>query len=343
MGILTKDTRIGVFMGGASEEREVSLKSGEAVCNALTELGYRVLPVVLSQDSLAELNGEKLDVAFIAMHGRFGEDGQITRLLRRRGICCTGSSSAASAIAMDKVKTKKILKRHGIPTPPYIVLCGDFTTIEADWLVRADIGYPCVVKPVDGGSSIGVSIAADREGLHRALQMISGNVPHVLIERYIPGRELTCGILAGRALSVIEIKPRTRFFDFDAKYKNSGTEYILQPKLPKSVIDKMRKLSVAVHNALGAGAMSRIDLILSEDNVPYVLEANLIPGLTQRSLLPKSARNLGITFPRLCEMILELALEESSSYNYRGGWSDQEAESRCAVGQGRPKEKARAS
>jgi D-alanine-D-alanine ligase len=330
-------------MGGTSEEREISLKSGEAVCSALTKLGYSVLPLVLNQDSLAELNGEKLDVGFIAMHGRFGEDGQLTRLLHRRGVCCTGSTPAACATAMDKVKTKKILKKHGIPTPPYIVLCGDFTTIEADWLVRADIGYPCVVKPVDSGSSFGVSIVADRKGLHRALKKNTSSTPHILIERYIQGREMTCSILAGRALPLIEIKPKTRFFDYDAKYKNNGTEYILKPKLLKSVKEKIRKLCVAVHNALGAGALSRVDFILSEDNVPYVLEINLIPGLTQRSLLPKSARALGITFPRLCEMILELALEEASLYNCRGGWSDQETEGKRAIGQGRVKEKAWAS
>jgi D-alanine-D-alanine ligase len=343
MAVLTKEARVGVFMGGTSEEREVSLKSGEAVCSALTGAGYRVLPVVLNQDSLAELNGEKIDIAFIAMHGRFGEDGQLTRLLRRRGICCTGSNPDCCATAMDKVRTKRVLQKHGIPTPPYIVLCGDFSTTEADWLVRADIGYPCVVKPVDSGSSFGVSIAADRAGLHRALKENFGTAPHVLIERHIPGRELTCGILAGRALPLIEIKPKARFFDFDAKYRNKGTEYILKPRLAKSVSEKIRKLSMAVHNALGAGAMSRVDLILSEDNVPYVLEINLIPGLTQRSLLPKAARGLGITFPRLCEMVLELALEDNASYNYGGGWSGQEAEAKCAVGQGRVREKARAS
>jgi D-alanine-D-alanine ligase len=341
--VLTKDTKIGVFMGGTSEEREVSLKSGKAVCAALTELGYNVLSVVLSQDNLAELNGEKLDVAFIAMHGRFGEDGQLTRLLNRRGICCTGSSPIACATAMDKVKTKKILQKHGIPTPPYIVLCGDFTSIEADWLVRADIGYPCVVKPVDSGSSYGVSIAADRNGLRKALQKNSSSNPHVLIERCISGREMTCSVLAGRALPLIEIRSKTRFFDFDAKYRNNGTEYILKPRLAKSVRERILKLCVAVHNALGAGAMSRVDFILSEDNVPYVLEANLIPGLTQRSLLPKAARALGITFPRLCEMILELALEEGSLYNYRGGWSGHEEQGKRTVGQGRRREKAWAS
>ena len=314
--MLTRDTRVAVFMGGTSQERDVSLESGGAVCEALGGIGYDVLPIVLGQDSLAEFNGEKVDVAFIAMHGHFGEDGQLTRLLRKRGIPCTGSGPGACELAMDKVRTKKVLSKHGIPTPPYIVLCGDFTPIEADWLVRVDIGYPCVVKPIDSGSSFGVSIVADRAGLREALRHNFSTTPHVLIERYIPGRELTCSIIAGRALPLVEVRTRRKFYDFSAKYENCGTEYILRPRLASAVNEKIRKLSVAVHNAVGAGAMSRVDLILSEDNIPYVLEINLIPGLTSRSLLPKAARALGISFPRLCEMILELALEGKPSYNY---------------------------
>lgn len=336
---MTKDTRIAVFMGGTSAEREVSLDTGAAVCSGLTELGYRVLPVVLNHDSLAELDGEKIDVAFIAMHGRFGEDGQLARLLRKRGIPCSGSSPVASEIAMDKVKTKRILLKHGIPTPPCIVLCGAFTAAEADWLVRADIGYPCVVKPTDGGSSFGVSIVADRAGLRRALRDNFGSTPHVLIERYITGREMTCGIIAGRALPLIEVRPRRKFYDFRAKYENCGTEYVLKPVLTRSVYEKVRKLSVAVHNAIGAGGVSRVDLVLSEDNVPYVLEINVIPGLTSRSLVPKAARAAGISFPRLCEMILELALEKNPSYNYCGERSGEEGEKESPVAQREVREK----
>jgi len=317
--MLSKDMTVGVFMGGTSDEREISLQTGKAVCKALDELGYGVYPVVLNQDSLAELNGRKIDIGFIAMHGKFGEDGQLTRLLKKRRIPYTGSSSVACELAMDKVKTKKILNRHGIPTPPYIVLCGDFTPIEADWLVRVDIGYPCVIKPVAGGSSFGISIVHDREELRKALKETSEESPHVLIERYIPGREITCGILAGRALPLIEVKPKHKFYDYSAKYDNCGTEYILKPKMSKTVYDRIRKVAVAVHNALRAGALGRVDMILSEDNIPYVLEENLVPGMTSKSLLPKAARSLGISFQRLCEMILELALERKPSYNYTGG------------------------
>jgi D-alanine-D-alanine ligase len=339
--VLRKDMTVGVFMGGTSREREVSLESGTAVCQALSGLGYRVVPVVLNQDSLAELNGQQLDVAFIAMHGRFGEDGSLTRLLKKRGIPCTGSSALSCEIAMDKVKTKKILMKHGIPTPPFIVLCGDFTTTEADWLVRADIGYPCVVKPIDDGSSFGVSIAEDRAGLHRALKDNFGTTPHVLIERFIQGREITCSILAGRALPPIEVRPKRRFYDFRAKYESCGTEYILKPKMSNQTYEKVRRLAVAVHNAIGATALSRVDMILSEDNVPYVLEINMIPGLTSRSLLPKAARALDISFPRLCEMILELALERIPSYNYPGETSGcKESEEELRTGHRRVAEPA---
>lgn len=318
--MLTKNTRVAVFMGGTSQEREVSLESGTAVCEALTGLGYNVLPVILDQDNLTQLNGKRIDVAFIAMHGRFGEDGQLTRLLGKRGIPCTGSTPVAGALAMDKVKTKKVLCSRGILTPPYIVLCGDFSAIEADWLIRADIGYPCVIKPTDSGSSLGVSIVRNRGELREALMKDFQSKTHVLIERYIPGREFTCSVIAGRALPLIEVRTRRSFFDYHAKYKN-GTEFVLKPVVPSSIYEKMRKLGIAVHNAVGASGMSRVDMILSEDNIPFVLEINLIPGLTAKSLLPKAAQALGISFGRLCEMILELALEKTSVYNCRGGRS----------------------
>lgn len=317
MSMLNKNSRVAVFMGGTSGEREVSLASGGAVCDALRGLGYNVLPVILNRDSLAELNGEKVDVAFIAMHGRFGEDGQLIRLLNKRGIPCTGSTPAACALAMDKVRTKNVLARHGMRTPPYIVLCGDFSSTEADWLIRADIGYPCVLKPTNSGSSIGVSIVRNRKELLGALVKDFASDSHVLIERYIPGREFTCSVIAGRALPLIEVRARRNFYDYHAKYKN-GTEYILEHGLSRPLYEKMRKLSVAVHNAVGASGMSRVDMILSEDNVPFVLEINLIPGLTARSLLPKAALEVGIHFGRLCEMLLELALEKPASYNYLG-------------------------
>ncbi len=326
MARLTKEARIAVFMGGTSRERGISLQTGKAVVRALRTRGYNVTPIVLDHDNLSQLNSHKIDIAFLAMHGRFGEDGQLTRLLRERGIPCTGSTPEASALAMDKVRTKKVLQRHGIPTPPYIVLCGDFTTAEADWLARADIGYPCVLKPVADGSSFGISIVRDRDGLDKALATCLKSGPHALIERYIPGRELTCGILAGRALPLIEIKPKHKFYDFDAKYYDCGTEYILKPKLTRATYEKVSKLAVAVHNSLGAGALSRVDLILSEDKIPYVLEANLIPGMTSKSLVPKAARALGISFGRLCEMILDLALEADTAYNYFGEASGRQEE-----------------
>lgn len=310
--------KIGVFMGGTSDEREISLLSGNAVLSALRELGYDAVPIVLNSDSLAALNGTHIDIAFIAMHGRFGEDGGLAELLERRGIPYTGSAPEGGRTAMNKVMTKWRFEERGIPTPPYLVLQGGFTPVEADWLIGEEFGYPCVTKPVASGSSIGVTIVENPSQLEDALKIAQGADFEVLAEKYIAGREFTCAVLADRPLPLIELKPRSRFFDFKAKYEDKETEYIVNPDLSERKKRELQSLALAAHRAVGAKDFSRTDMILDKLGQPWVLEVNTIPGLTGKSLLPKSARAVGIEFPRLCEMILELALDKAREKNVVG-------------------------
>jgi D-alanine-D-alanine ligase len=311
MRALTKKKKIGVFMGGTSEEKEISLLSGEAVIAALKELGYNAVPVVLNDDSLAALDRSHIDVAFIAMHGKFGEDGELASLLEEKGIPYTGSKPLSSRVAMNKVMAKWRFEEEGIPTPAYLALEGNFTSTEADWLIRQEFGYPCVVKPVASGSSIGVTILENAGQLPDALTKASGTEHEVLVEKYIAGREITCGILADRPLPLIELKPRSRFFDFHAKYEDPGTEHIVNPDLSEAIKMELQSLALAAHNAVGAKDFSRVDMILDNSNQPWVLEVNTIPGLTNKSLFPKAAKALGIDFPHLCEMLTEMAFKSS--------------------------------
>jgi D-alanine-D-alanine ligase len=296
-------------MGGTSEEKEISLLSGKAVTAALKELGYNAIPVVLNDDSLAALDSTYIDVAFIAMHGKFGEDGELASLLEEKGIPYTGSKPTSSRVAMNKVMAKWRFEEMGIPTPAYFVLQGNITPMEADWLIRQEVGYPCIVKPVASGSSIGVTIVGDCSQLADALKSAMGAESEVLVERYIAGREFTCGILADRPLPLIELKPKSKFFDFHAKYEDAGTKHIVNPDLPEAAKTTLQSLALAAHNAVGAKDFSRVDMILDDRGEPWVLEINTVPGLTNKSLFPKAARALGINFPHLCEMLTEMAFK----------------------------------
>ena len=307
MGTLTKEKKIGIFMGGTSEEKEISLLSGKAVTAALKELGYDTIPVVLNDDSLAALDGTHIDVAFIAMHGKFGEDGGLASLLEKKGIPYTGSNPQSSKMALNKGMAKQWFEERGILTPAYLILQGNFTPAEADWLIRQEFGYPCIVKPVASGSSIGVTVVENSSQLEDALKSAMRPEFEVLVERYIPGREITCGILADRPLPLIELKPKSKFFDFHAKYEDAGTEHIVNPDLPEAKKIELQLLALAAHRAVGAKDFSRVDMILDNLGQVWVLEVNTIPGLTNKSLFPKAAKALGIDFPHLCEMLTDMA------------------------------------
>lgn len=303
----SKPERVAVLMGGISSEREISILSGQAVVGALEEVGYAVTPVMVNDESLDGLDGLDVDVAFIALHGRFGEDGGVQELLESRGVPYTGSGVRASRKAMDKVESKWAFVLSGIPTPEFITLLQDQPAEELEGLLVGKLPLPLVVKPSRSGSSVGVTIVHEISELSAALETAFRHDSKVVVERYIRGRELTVGILGDEALPVIEIRPAREFYDLTAKYKDRATRYITAPDIPDAVCTKAQRLALEAHSVLGCSGFSRVDMILGEGMEIFVLEVNTIPGFTGSSLLPKAAGAAGISFSQLCMEIVSLA------------------------------------
>ncbi len=307
--------RVGVLMGGPSTEREISLKSGMAVYEALKDLGLNVTAIDIQSDNveqnIALLKSQHLDCVFLALHGRFGEDGQIQEILERLRLPYSGSGVLASRLAMDKIASRRIFEEKGLAVPPYEVV--EKSSYLAGWSLGQRFSPPLVVKPATNGSSIGLSIIDKIEELGQALEKAFTFDERTLVEQYIPGREMTVGILDDRALPVIEIVPKHRFFDYDAKYQSGITEYVVPAELEPQVGLKIQEAGLAAHRLLGCFGCCRVDIILNNDNIPFVLEVNTIPGFTATSLLPKAARNSGIGFGELCIKLLELAYEKTAA------------------------------
>lgn len=302
--------RIGVLMGGYSSEREISLKSGKAVTEALMRQGCEVVSVDITvRDSMkiaALLRSYNLDIAFIALHGRLGEDGIIQSILEEIDVPYTGSGVEASRRALDKVVAQDLFQKFGIQVPAHISLCRQDMAQQAG-IIQGIHFFPVVVKPAREGSSIGISLVRAPEGLAEALRKAREYDDKVLIEQYIPGRELTVGILGGQALAAIEIRSKAEFFDFAAKYSSGTTEYIVPARIPEEISGKIRATALQAHRALGCVDLSRVDFILAADGAYYVLEVNTIPGFTSTSLLPKAARVMGMDFDQLCLKLTVLA------------------------------------
>jgi len=294
-------------MGGVSSEREVSLHSGQGVADALREAGFDVFPAVLDSADLRVIEGRHVDVAFIALHGQFGEDGRIQRLLEEVGIPYTGSGPEASANAMDKIVTKRMFAEAGVPNAAYVVLEGPSDAAAAD-RVFSKLGPKVVVKPSSQGSSIGVSIV-ERGCFDVAVREALAYDGRVIIEPFIKGRELTLGIVGGRALPIIELKPHRQFFDYTAKYQYGETTYVIDPELPEGVAQAATRAGLDAFACLGCRDLARVDMMLSEDNEVFVLEVNTIPGFTETSLVPMAAKATGVDFPALCRELVEMALE----------------------------------
>jgi len=305
--------KVGVLMGGPSSEREISLKSGKAVLSALKESGVEAVGVDILSDNKEEnirlLNSFNLDCAFIALHGRFGEDGSIQEILEEVDLPYTGSGIAASRLAMDKIGALKVFKAGGLYVPDSQFL--ERAVYGKDRKFKNQLGFPVVVKPANHGSSIGLSIVEFEEGIAAALELAFQFDQRVVIEQYIPGRELTVGVLDEKPLPVIEIVPKHKFFDFEAKYQAGLTDYIVPAPLNPELAGMVAQAALEAHKLLGCFGCSRTDIILSRDNLPYVLETNTIPGMTSTSLLPKAAGILGIDFNQLCLKLLELAYEKA--------------------------------
>jgi D-alanine-D-alanine ligase len=299
-----KTKRIGVLMGGLSAEREVSLKSGTAVYQALLSQGYDAVAVDVGRDLAAVLAAEKIEAAFIALHGRYGEDGCVQGLLELLQIPYTGSGVLASALAMHKLYSKQTFTSAGILTAPFHHFRrGDQVSLDI-----LSFGLPLVVKPVQEGSSVGVSIVRQASQLEAAVELAFRYDNELLVEQYIKGQEVQVGILDDRPVGAIEIVPKNEFYDFEAKYTDGMAEHIFPARLEAALYGKALKIGLASHRALGCSGYSRVDLLVTEAGDCYVLEVNTLPGMTALSLLPEiAAKGAGLPFETLAERIIETA------------------------------------
>jgi len=299
--------RVGVLMGGTSGEREVSLRSGSAVTEALERLGHDVVPIVLGDetDPFSAIGAADIDVAFLSLHGRLGEDGCVQGLLELLGIPYTGSSVLASALAMDKLKAKEMFRLHNVPTPPYYVLAAEQAADLEE--VHGSFGYPVIVKPRREGSSLGVTRVNSPSELRSAVFDALAYDSSLLVERFVAGKEIAVGILDGRVLGAIEIAPLGGIYDYEAKYTPGLTEYFMPARLPPTRYRGILHLAERAASALETQGAVRVDLLVTEGQNEYVLEVNTLPGMTPTSLLPKIAAAAGFDFDSLCGAILERA------------------------------------
>lgn len=296
-----KDKKIAVLMGGLSAERDVSLKSGLAVHQALLGLGYDSTAIDVRHEVAAMLRDERIEVAFIALHGRYGEDGCIQGLLELLQIPYTGSGVLASALAMHKLYSKQAFAAAGLTITPYAaVRKGESCNAAA-----LPFGLPVVVKPVQEGSSVGVSIVRQADQLQTALDEAFQYDELVLVEQYVKGREVQVGILDNQPIGAIEIVPKKEFYDFEAKYSDGMAEHFFPARLDAALYEKVQQLGLQAHQALGCDGYCRVDFLVTEAGDCYLLEVNTLPGMTALSLLPEIAqKGAGLSFPQLVERIL---------------------------------------
>lgn len=304
------DCRVALLTGGKSGEREVSLASGKGAREALEGAGFTVTSLdPAEKEDLKRLIDGPFDVAFLCLHGKWGEDGTVQGFLETIGLPYIGSGVWSSALAMDKVKSKLYYERDGIPTPPSVSLeAGD--SYDVDEIV-AKLGEHCVVKPGTEGSALGVFIVEGAEAVAEAIEKAFAIDSEILIERYIKGKELTVAVIGNdevEALPIIEIVPKSEFYDYESKYAPGGSQHLCPAPLSEETTRMVQDLAVRAHRALSCKGVSRSDFILEDDGRCWTLETNTIPGMTGTSLLPDAARAAGISFPELCTRLIGYAL-----------------------------------
>ena len=295
--------KIAVLLGGPSAEREVSLRSGAAVAAALRSLGHEVLEIDPIPGQLRLPAG--IDVVFIALHGTYGEDGAVQEELEKLGIPYTGCDAPSSRLAFDKVQTKAQLLKRGIPTPRSRV----FARADAPW--PSDWKPPVVLKPVRQGSSVGLRFVDKVEDFPAALAFALQHDTEVIMEEKIVGKESTVGILGHEALPIVEIRPAQGVYDYHQKYTSGATTYICPGEFDPATTARAQKAALGAFDAIGGRDYARVDIMISADGTPMVLEVNTLPGMTETSLLPKSAAAAGLSFPALCQAMVDLALKRT--------------------------------
>lgn len=303
---------IGVLMGGLSGEREVSLRSGRNCLRALEARGYRVVAIDALRDVAQRLDEAGVEVAFLALHGRYGEDGTIQGLLEMMGIPYTGSGVLASALGMNKVAAKKVVRGSGIPTPDYCEVSMQESAGEAAARIEEQLGLPVMLKPVEEGSSLGVVKCKDKDALAAAVERGRAEYGAVFAERFVPGQEITVGILEydgrPRSLPILELVPRKEFYDYEAKYTKGLTDFILPARLEPAVYAEAEHLAEAAFRAIGCRGYARVDMMVDGEGTPWFVEINTLPGMTDTSDLPAQARAAGISYEELVETILLTAV-----------------------------------
>lgn len=310
--------RILVLMGGVSTEREVSLRSGAAVCTALREAGFEAETLDLVPENIEEIRALEPDAVFIALHGKGGEDGSIQGLLDWMQIPYTGPGVAASALCLDKIMTKKVLLQSRIPTPPFMELAADDFEDAASLGAALDeaverLGLPIVLKACRQGSSIGTEIVREKDALNEVALRLFEYGDRLLLEQFLSGTELTVPILGNsdlRILPVIEICSKGEFYDYESKYAVGGSEHIIPARIPACVALEVQRIAAEAYRATGCQGHARVDVMLDENQNPFVIEINTSPGMTETSLFPDAARAVGTSFPELVKEMVRLATEK---------------------------------
>lgn len=295
-----RDKRVGVLFGGLSAEREISCMTGEAVCKALRGCGYTIVPIEIAADGAWIADVRTVDVAFLAMHGKFGEDGAVQGLLELVGVPYTGSGILASALAMNKPMAKRIWETCALPTPRWQLIEKD-----GPWELRDEFTYPLVIKPCAEGSSVGVSIVRSSETFHSSLTEAFRYDAQALVETYIPGQEVTVGVVGDHALGAMEVIAKGEFHSYEVKYTAGREEFILPAPLAPAVYERVLNIALAAHRALGCIGYSRVDTRVNAQGEVFLLEVNTLPGLTSLSYLPRIAAYAGLSYSDLVETILQ--------------------------------------
>jgi len=326
---------IAVFVGGTSPEREVSKSSGKAIFEAINSLGYKCVLIdpaygtfqpdeeekYFAKEDFSEIKNENLiktinsdilnniDLVFLALHGKCGEDGIIQSLLELKGVKYTGSGVLSSTIAMDKDFSKTIFQKNNVNTAAWFTVAKRYKINDIIKTIKTKFGYPCVIKPNDQGSTVGMTIAKNDDKLKNAIELALSFSDLALIEEYIPGREMTVAILNHNPLPVLEIIPKNGFYNYESKYTEGMSEYIVPAEIPDDVFKNLQEQAVKAFHSLRCKIYGRVDFRLNEDNIPYCLEVNTLPGMTSTSLVPKMAKVIGISFEELIDKIIRDSLD----------------------------------
>lgn len=294
-----KNAEVLVIAGGVSRERDISLESGRSVFKALKAAGLKVSFIdLISLKTLYKQKREKMQAAFIILHGGYGEDGTVQKILEEKQIPYTGSGPLASSLAMNKVRSKEVFQEIGLKVPAW-------ETVRRDCVKMPEVGFPCVIKPAEEGSSFGLSVVRNLKEYEQAAESLSSFEGAIIAEEFIPGREMTVGILKDEPLPVIEVFVAEDVYDFGAKYSSELTEYKVPASITHEVKNRIQQAALSAHRGLGCRCFSRADFRLDKNGDLYLLEVNTIPGLTNRSLLPKAASEAGVDFTELCVKMIE--------------------------------------